>query len=280
MALSVKPNHASGYDSNRTALVRRACLEIATRLSDFKDDLCIIGGLVPSLLIDMATLPPDATAHVGTNDLDLGFSLAILSDEKYEEVANRLRKAGFRPDVNESGNPTSQRWRLPEGVLVDFLIEPSSALDKGGKLRNLESDLAAVVTPGLHLAFRDFEEVRLQDQTLTGGRAERTVRVCGPGAFVVLKSLAFQSRGENKDAYDLWYVLRNRGDTIDRFKDLAGDPMTQAALAVLASDFADADGVGCVRAAKFLDELGDDNLQADFAGLVRGLLAAIRLKRV
>lgn len=133
MALSVKPNRASGYDSNRTALVRRACLEIATRLSDFKDDLCIIGGLVPSLLIDMATLPPDATAHVGTNDLDLGFSLAILSDEKYEEVANRLRKAGFRPDVNESGNPTSQRWRLPEGVLVDFLIEPSSALDKGGQ---------------------------------------------------------------------------------------------------------------------------------------------------
>jgi len=276
MALSDKPNHASGYDRNRTAIIRRACLEVATRLNDFKDDLCIIGGLVPSLLIDIANLPPDATAHVGTNDLDLGLSLAIFDGEKYEEVAKRLRQAGFHPDVNESGNPTSQRWRLPEGVLVDFLIEPSSVLDKGGKLRNLESDFAAVITPGLHLAFRDFEEIKVQGETLTGGKAERTVRVCGPGAFVVLKSLAFQSRAENKDAYDLWYVLKNRDDAIGRLKNLASDPITQAALDVLARDFTDADSVGPVRAAKFLDEQGDENLQADFAGLVRDLLKAIR----
>ena len=32
--------------------------------------------------------------------------------------------------------------------------------------------------------------------------------MCGPGAFVVLKALAFRDRGEPKDAYDLVYVLR------------------------------------------------------------------------
>jgi hypothetical protein len=30
-------------------------------------------------------------------------------------------------------------------------------------------------------------------------------------AYVVLKALAFDSRGENKDAYDLFYVVRNYG---------------------------------------------------------------------
>ena len=279
MAMSDKPHHASGYDDHRTALVRRACLEVATRLNDFKEDLCIIGGLVPGLLVDMARLPPGATAHIGTNDLDLGLSLAIFDGEKYEEIARRLRHAGFRPDVNESGNRTSQRWRLAEGVLVDFLIQPSSVQDKAGKLKNLESDFAAVITPGLHVAFRNFEEIKLQGETLTGGKAERTVRVCGPGAFVVLKALAFRSRAENKDAYDLWYVLQNRVDAVDRLKELADDASAQAALDVLESDFADAAGVGPVRAAKFLHEQGDDDLQADFAGLVRGLLRSIRPSR-
>ena len=43
----------------------------------------------------------------------------------------------------------------------------------------------------------------------------REVWVCGPGAYVVLKALAFRLRGENKDAYDLHYLVRNYGAGID-----------------------------------------------------------------
>lgn len=39
--------------------------------------------------------------------------------------------------------------------------------------------------------------------------------VSGPGAFVVLKGLAFRLRGENKDAYDLVYVLLEYGNGLD-----------------------------------------------------------------
>ncbi len=39
--------------------------------------------------------------------------------------------------------------------------------------------------------------------------------MCGPGAYVVLKSLAFRSRGENKDAHDLYYLVRNYGTGIE-----------------------------------------------------------------
>ncbi len=41
--------------------------------------------------------------------------------------------------------------------------------------------------------------------------ATRSISVCGPGAFTVLKALAFSYRGENKDAYDLYYVLKYYG---------------------------------------------------------------------
>ncbi len=276
MALNDKPAHAAGYDRNRTAIIREACLEVATRLHDFRDDVCIVGGLVPGLLIDIARLPAGVQAHIGTNDLDLGLSLAIFDGHKYEQIARRLRQAGFKRDVNEHGNPTSQRWHLARGVLIDFLIQPSSVTDRGGSLRNLEPDFAAVITPGLHLAFQDSEEVRLEGEVLTGGQAVRTARVCGPGAFIVLKALAFRGRGENKDAYDLWYVLQHRADTISRMKSLAGDPQTQRAISILQEDFATARSVGPARVAQFLYQQPDENLQADVAGLVRSLLTAVR----
>jgi hypothetical protein len=91
------------------------------------------------------------------------------------------------------------------------LIAPRSESDKGGKLCHLESDFAAYITPGLQLAFLDRERVLLNGQTLAGENATRTFWVCGAGAFVVLKALAFDGRGANKDAYDLYFILRNYG---------------------------------------------------------------------
>lgn len=52
-----------------------------------------------------------------------------------------------------------------------------------------------------------------------GEDATRDVWVCGPGAHVVLKAPAFASRGENKDAYDLFYVVRDFGPGVERIPD-------------------------------------------------------------
>jgi hypothetical protein len=41
------------------------------------DELVVVGGLVPSLLIDQEKLPENVTAHVGTLDLDLGLAFAL-----------------------------------------------------------------------------------------------------------------------------------------------------------------------------------------------------------
>lgn len=275
MAINDKPAHASGYDPRRTALIRRACLEVAIRLNDFKDELCIVGGLVPSLLVDMARLPAEFEPHVDTNDLDLGLSVAILDEQRYEEIAKRLREAGFKRDANESGRPTSQRWSLGQGVQIDFLIPPSSDQDKGGSLRNLQGDLAAVITPGLHLAFRDREVVPVDGETLSGGTARRLINVCGPGAFLVLKLLAFKGRGENKDAYDLWYILQTRTDCAARYRSLRDDAKAREALAILQEDFTEGGRIGPRRVAEFLFGSADEDFQADVAGLVRALIAEV-----
>ena len=111
-----KPRHRSGYSSEETLQVRSACLTVAVTLGAYLDDLCIVGGLVPSLLIDLqqqdSAIDDKPDPHPGTNDLDIGLALALLDEQRYAEISRRLRQEGFRPDTNADGNLTPQRWRL------------------------------------------------------------------------------------------------------------------------------------------------------------------------
>ena len=70
----------------------------------------------------------------------------------------------------------------------------------------------------------------------------------GPGAFIVLKALAFDQRSENKDAYDLYFMIRNYGSGVDDvsrcLSPLLKEVETKKALEILNRDFSEPDGVG------------------------------------
>jgi hypothetical protein len=280
--MAEKPTTAAGYRVEYLTAVRGTCLYVATRLGDLMDDLVVIGGLVPALLVDQTALPAGAQVHAGAVDLDLGLRMTVLDSGRYRTLTETLRRAGFRPDLNEHGRPTRQRWRLERGgdVSIDFLIQPSRAGDEGGRLRDIEPDFAAVIAPGLHLAFQDRERVRFSGATPVGERAERDVWVCGPGAFVVLKALASARRGDNKDAYDLYHLVRNYGsgvaDVARRLQPLLGDVSSNEALGILRRDFLDHEGVGPRRVAEFLTGRPDDETQSDVVGFMQALLRACR----
>ena len=274
-----KPKVAEGYPPDQVARVKATCLYLATKIGDLMDEIVVVGGLVPSLLIDQANLPVDVAPHVGTLDLDLGLAFALVGEERYKEVAERLRHAGFEVDKNDEGEPTRQRWRISDpAVTVDFLIEPENIDAKPGSLFSLAKDWAAIIAPGLHLAFKDNQVVTLDGLTIAGEKASRDIRVCGAGAYVVLKALAFRIRGENKDAYDLFYLLRNYGkgvaDVAGLLQPLLPDESTQRALAYLREDFLDPEGIGPRRVAEFLYRRPDPETQADTVGFVRALLDA------
>lgn len=289
MATPDKPRHRTGYGAEEFELVKSACLTVAVTLGAYLDDLCIVGGLVPALLIDnQRDAEADEDHHPGTNDLDVGLALAVLDNERYAEISARLRAEGFEPDINDVGNQTVQRWRLGDlQVTVDFLMPPAPDQDERVRVQNLEGDFGALITPGLQLAFDERVAIELDGYTLQGERARRPIPVCGPAAFVVLKALAFGDRGEPKDAYDLVYVIRHtprRGDAIA--ERLAGHAeahrrIVARALGLLARDFERPEGLGPTRAARFTlpdppepDEL--DGARADAHGYVDDLLQAGR----
>ena len=151
-----KPTTANGYIPELAGEARQLCLYVATILGDLIDEVVVIGGLVPYLIVDQALANKP---HVGTRDLDLGLSLAVLDDARYREISARLRERGFEPGHNEAGNVTRQTWVLPgQRVSVDFLVPESAGGPAPGKLQDLEADFAAIVAPALPVAFEDFIE--------------------------------------------------------------------------------------------------------------------------
>jgi hypothetical protein len=280
-----KPTTAAGYSLDQLELVRRVCLYVATVLGDLMDSLVVVGGLAPSFLIDQEHLPAGADRHPGTLDLDVGLHVGVLDEKLYATIAERLRTARFEPAPNEKGNTSRQRWHMravPQAA-VDFLIAPTLPGDRGGGTRDLETDFAALIAPGLSLAFRDRISVVLRGKTILDENAERTIHVAGPGAFVVLKALSFENRGENKDAFDLFYVLRNFDEGVDdvaaRLVPLLDDHYAKRAVDVLRRDFTDPNGVGARRVAEFLFGRPDDELQQDVVGIVSRLLDTVAPKK-
>jgi hypothetical protein len=59
-----KPKVAACYPPDQVARVKSTCLYLATKLGDLMDELVVVGGLAPSLLIDQANLPNHVARHV------------------------------------------------------------------------------------------------------------------------------------------------------------------------------------------------------------------------
>ncbi|MBI5059929.1 hypothetical protein HZB60_09165 [candidate division KSB1 bacterium] len=269
-----KPRHADEYVADTTQIVVRTSLHLATILGDFQDDIVVIGGMVPYFLVDQ-TEQPYEQKHIGSMDVDLGLSVALLHDHRYEAIADRLRNSGFEPGTNRDGNVTRQRWRHPrfDNAIVDFLMDANG---EPSKLQNLTGDLAAIVTPGIGLAFRDFEQILLAGQTLDGANVERSIKVCGAGALLITKVLALQSRSYGKDAYDIHYVSRNYGrgpeDVAERLRSLLDDETARHGLSLLRQNFGTLDCIGPVKQALFFRREGDEAYQADISGTVMAVV--------
>lgn len=272
------PSHptASQYLPSDLLRVRQTCLYVFSQLpAHLLRSTTVVGGLVPSLLIGSPPAPEER--HLGTADLDIGFALGSQGRQRYEELASLLGSLGFAPEQTKDRRAAGVRWRQNAAGFSASLIDVLPLVEH-------ETDgSSAMSVPGVefsacnHFALLDREPVALSGECILGEHRSVNLWVCGPGAYVIIKALTFRSRQLNKDAYDLFYVLRNYGAGVhDVFTRLAPLMKTskdaQRALDVLASDFADPDGDGPVAVALFLFGRPDEQLQADVAGFTNRLL--------
>lgn len=263
--MEITGNSISEYTPSGLVKVKAMCLSIAQILGDtIKDDAVVVGGLVPTLLYQDVEPVWEYGGHAGTHDMDLALDLVILEEERYENVAECLRRSGFTPDANGDGNLTRQRWRSSSGATIDFLMPPVPPKNKIGNVQSLTSTFGAVTMKGLDLALRHRQLIPLAGKDIEGRTVEREVPVCPAEVFVALKAIAIARRDKAKDAYDIHYTLlhdprraEGLGEALSR---LAPHDAVSAAIESLQRDYQNVDGRGPSDVCKFLGKRNDLDL--------------------
>lgn len=209
----MKPKHESGYNSGHTDLCERTLVTLLRGLGPWKQGIYLTGGMVPRYLIPRSA-ESELPLHVGTTDVDLVLDIEVLAEvEAYRKLVKNIEDLGFERGRNDDGQVQHFSWRkrMEDGlttVVLDLLCDADLA--EGGQVVKLpgERRLSALKVPGAHLVIADHVETELIVELLEErGVVREKVRVANVVPFVVLKTLAFDDRGEEKDAYDLVYSL-------------------------------------------------------------------------
>lgn len=281
-----EPQSAADYDDRTTAAVKKVLVEIGQILGSFKGKFAIIGGAVPWLL-----LSSDDMQHVGTVDVDIGLDAEALGEGEYATLIQALQEHGYqqRQELRRfqlvRQIPTTDGG-APIDIIVDFLMPRNANIT--ANVPPLISDFAVQRADGADLALRFYQLVAISGSMPAGGTNRVEIAVCSIPALLAMKGHAIERRYKQKDAYDIYYCIRNYPGGPEALavecKPLLEEANGIAGFKFIAGKFDTVDGFGptCVR--RFVEEtnvLGDrspEQWQQDAFGQVNAWLQALGLR--
>ena len=280
-----EPQAAADYDDRTTAAVKSVLIEIGQILGSFEGKFAIIGGAVPWLLLGESEMP-----HVG--DVDLGLDPAALGDGEYARLVEALLDHGYLQRDN------LRRFQLvrtvPAGddgpeidVVVDFLMPRDAEITRNTP--PLVSQFAVQRADGADLALRFYQMVAIEGHMPDGDRNRVNIAVASIPALLAMKGYAIANRLKHKDAYDIYYSVRNFPDGIDALVE-ATRPLLDVESALqgyrsISDKFRNVDDFGPSSVRRFVegsDLLGDrtaDQWQRDAFGQVDAWLRGLGLRQ-
>jgi hypothetical protein len=281
-----EPQSAADYDDRTTAAVKTVLLKIGQILGSFKGKFAIVGGAVPWLLLGNEDMP-----HVGTLDVDLGLNAEALGDGEYATLVDALQGHGYqqRRDLRRFQlvrQIATDDGGAPIDIVVDFLMPRNAEIIKN--VPPLISDFAVQRADGADLALRFYQLVAITGSMPAGGTNRVEIAVSSIPALLAMKGHAIEGRYKQKDAYDIYYCVRNYPGEPEVLAEECRPLLDHASGALgygfIAGKFDTVDGFGptCVR--RFVEEtqvLGERSLeqwQQDAFGQVDAWLRALRLR--
>ena len=174
----------------------------------------------------------------------------------------------------------------PIDIVVDFLMPRDAVIDRNKP--PIIEDFAVQRADGTDLAMRFNQMVAVRGAMPNGGTNQVEIAVCSIPALLAMKGYAVHNRLKQKDAYDIYYCIRNYPEGIDALaKDclpLLNLPSGATGYGFINEKFAVIDGFGPTCVKNFVQEskiLGDrtpDQWQRDAFGQVDEWLRAIGVR--
>jgi hypothetical protein len=202
-----EPQSAAQYDDRTTAAVKAVLIEIGQVLSAYQGKFALIGGAVPWLLLENEDM-----RHVGTIDVDLGLDAEALGDGEYATLVESLIDHGYKQSAdfrrfqlvrqvptNDGGGPID--------IVIDFLMPRDADIVKNDP--PIITDFAVQRADGAELAIHFQEIIAITGPMPDGVRSRVEIAVCSIPALLAMKGFAINKRYKQKDAYDIYYCVRN-----------------------------------------------------------------------
>ncbi len=209
-----EPQSAGDYDARTTAAVKSVLIEIGQILGSFRGKFAVIGGAVPWLLLRQADMP-----HSGTLDVDLGLDPSALGDGEYVRLVEALQTHGYHKRDNLERFQLVRIVPARDGgpdieIVVDFLMPRDAEIARNRP--PLLSEFAVQRADGAEVALISNQMVAIDGDMPGGGRNRVHIAVASISALLAMKGYAIDNRLKRKDAYDIYYSVRNFPGGIDR----------------------------------------------------------------
>ncbi|MGA0565617.1 nucleotidyl transferase AbiEii/AbiGii toxin family protein [Ancylobacter sp. VNQ12] len=282
-----EPQSALDYEDRTTKAVKGVLIEIGQILGSFKGKFVVIGGAVPWLLLDNEDMP-----HVGTLDVDLGLDAEALGDGEYVTLVEALMGQGYKQREELRRFQLVREVPVDDGgasinIVVDFLMPRHAEIVKNNP--PILSDFAVQRADGADLALRFYQLVAISGDMPEGGTNRVEVAVCSIPALLAMKGHALNGRHKQKDAYDIYYCIRNYPNGIESLAEVCKPLLEHQSGAqgykFIADKFDVPEGYGPTSVRKFvaetaiLDGRTPEQWQQDAFGQIDAWLRALSLRQ-
>jgi hypothetical protein len=273
------------YEERDIRAVTSVFIELGQALGAYLSDFVVIGGAVPWLL-----LPDARPTHVGTLDVDLALNPDGLGEGRYASLVEILEDLGYERGV-DGLKPFQllRRVKLDGGepipVVVDLLMPKGAKV--GGRKIKLLADFRVLEADGVEAALKTPVSCTMSGEMPDGRPNSVDLLVASIPALLVMKGYAITGRDKSKDAYDIYFSVRNfpggPAALAEVCRPLLDEQKFRVGLQKLASKFRSFDDFGPQTVRRFCDEsgaLGDmnpDQIQQDAYGQVNAFLKKLDL---
>jgi hypothetical protein len=238
------------YLNEPVEAARSVMIELVHLLGEYRTGLVVIGGWVPELLLPNLEKP-----HVGSIDVDLALDHRAIHAEIYRTIQELLLSRGYL----QGKQPFIFHWKVKVRgrevtVQVDLLAGEYQGTGKGRRHQRIQ-DIQARKVRGCDLAFMNPVEITVAGELPGGGKDSVKIQVASLVAFLVMKGMALDDRLKEKDAWDIYYCVKNYPGGLDalahELKLHTGHGLVREGLQKIAKHFASESHVGPTSVADF-----------------------------
>jgi hypothetical protein len=280
------------YSKSITESSKSVLVEVLRILGSYRDYLVVTGGWAPYFILERFG---EGGQHCGSIDIDFVLNPHLIDLKVYETIVSLIEKRGYKPYITDAGEVLPYRFyrnvKSPfDGVEykieVDFISEPDVVKRLSPeKFLAVQKDLQAVVIRGSSIVFSHNFEHEVEGILPNGAETKAIAKVSDVVGSLATKGLALKGRYKEKDAYDIYFLLRHyRGGpkkAAERTHGFVNESIVAEALKEIKDKFRSGRSEGPFQVAYFLspeDERMREQIQGEAYTVLKTFLNSLNTK--